>query len=164
VETVDFFTGQALKSNIGDFDWKRFFILVSNEFARLEKRNLVPGAPTDQAISVTELKRYYTQITALEGFQTAQGLPQAAVQSKPGQLYLLKLDLDRRRISHTVFPKEKIKEAQEKYLEAEGENKGNPAIQTVLVSVDSLNALSKAYPSYFLDIKNFVHVLKKIIS
>jgi ppGpp synthetase/RelA/SpoT-type nucleotidyltranferase len=165
VETVDFFTGQALKSNIGEFDWKRFFVLVSNEFARIEKRNLVPGAPTDKDAAKTELKNYSKQITALEGFQTAQKIPQAAnFKSKPGQLYLLKLDLDRRMISHTVFSREKIKEAQERYLADEGQNKGNPAIQSLLVSVDSLNALPKAYPSYFLDITNFVHVLKKIIN
>jgi ppGpp synthetase/RelA/SpoT-type nucleotidyltranferase len=165
VETVDFFTGQALKSNIGEFDWKRFFVLVSNEFARIEKRNLVPGAPVDKDAAKAELKLFSKQITALEGFQTAQRIPQAPnFKSKPGQLYLLKLDLDRRMISHTVFQKEQIKEAQEKYLADEGSNKSNPAIQSLLVSVDSLNALPKAYPSYFLDITNFVHVLKKIIS
>jgi ppGpp synthetase/RelA/SpoT-type nucleotidyltranferase len=32
VETVDFFTGQALKSNIGDAEWKRFFALAIRRF------------------------------------------------------------------------------------------------------------------------------------
>jgi hypothetical protein len=48
VETVDFFTGQILKSNIGQLPWKRFFALASNEFARLEGKPLVPWVPTDE--------------------------------------------------------------------------------------------------------------------
>jgi hypothetical protein len=37
-------------------------------------------------------------------------------------------------------------------------------MQTVLVSVDSMEALRKAYPSYYLDASEFVKVLNKIIA
>ena len=47
VEAVDYFTGQALKSNIGEESWKRFFALASCAFAGIEKRPLVPNTPTD---------------------------------------------------------------------------------------------------------------------
>jgi hypothetical protein len=43
-------------------------------------------------------------------------------------------------------------------------NKDKPEVQTVLVSVDSVEHLRKAYPNYFLDISEFVSVLKKILA
>jgi hypothetical protein len=41
--------------------------------------------------------------------------------------------------------------AQEDYLESEKANNDKPWIQTVLVSVDSIAALRRAYPKFYLD-------------
>src|SRR3989338_9308813 len=43
VETVDFFTSQAIKSNEGQVDWIAFFKLVSSAFAQFENCPIVPG-------------------------------------------------------------------------------------------------------------------------
>ncbi|HUJ08668.1 MAG TPA: RelA/SpoT domain-containing protein [Verrucomicrobiae bacterium] len=160
VETVDFFTGQALKSNIGEASWKRFFALVSNEFARLEKRPLVPGVPQTEAECKRELKSCSTQIGLLEGLTAATGF----VEHKEGQLFLLELDLQNKTVTTTGFPREKALEAQDKYLEVERANRGNPNKQAVLVSVDSLAALPKAYPNFYLDISEFITVLRKVLA
>ena len=48
VETVSTFTGQALKSNIGDAEWKRFFALMGSAIARREQRPVVPGTPENE--------------------------------------------------------------------------------------------------------------------
>jgi ppGpp synthetase/RelA/SpoT-type nucleotidyltranferase len=159
VETVGFFTGQALKSNIGEASWKRFFALVSNEFARLEKRPLVPGTPANQSEAKLELNSYSSQIDLLEGLKTATRV----VENKEGHYFLLELDLQARTVRTTVFQKDQMVEAQEKYLAVEKTNKDNDN-QAVLVSVDSLAALPKAYPNYYLDITEFVKVLKKILA
>jgi ppGpp synthetase/RelA/SpoT-type nucleotidyltranferase len=159
VETVGFFTGQALKSNIGEASWKRFFALVSNEFARLEKRPLVPETPRSPVVSKLELNSFSTQIDLLEGLKTATRI----VENKEGHYYLLELDLQARTVRTTVFQKNQMVEAQEKYLEVEKANK-DTSNQAVLVSVDSLAALPKAYPNYYLDITEFVKVLKKILA
>jgi len=158
VETVGFFTGQALKSNIGEESWKRFFALVSSEFARLEKRPLVPGTPEKQAESIAELNTFSAQVDLLEGLKTATRI----VENKEGHYFLLELDLEKRTVRTTVFQKNQMVEAQEKYLEVEKANKDTDN-QAVLVSVDSLAALPKAYPNYYLDITEFVKVLKKIL-
>lgn len=164
VETVDFFTGQALKSNIGELPWKRFFILVANEFARLEKRPLVPGAPANENESKAELRNYSNQIGSLEGFQAATRIVTArAGPFKEGQYFLLQLDLDSRSVQSTSFEKGQAVEAQKQYLDTEAANKDNPSKQTVLVSVDSVAQLPKAYPSFYLDISEFVKVLSRII-
>jgi ppGpp synthetase/RelA/SpoT-type nucleotidyltranferase len=165
VETVDFFTGQALKSNIGEISWKRFFALVSNEFARLEKRAGVPECPQFEQEAKRELKSYSSQIKLLEGLRAATGIVAAGItEGKEGHFFLLELDLTARTVRTTSFRKNKIAEAQEKYLEVEKANKDKPEIQAVLVSVDSLDALRKAYPSYYLDISEFVRVLNKMLA
>ncbi len=162
---MDFFTGKALKSNIGLLPWKRFFVLAANEFARLEKRPLIPGAPAREKESKLELKQHIGQINALEGFRgatsfvTTFGIPQ-----NEGRLFLLQLDLDKRTVSPKAFRQDQVGEAQKEYLAAEEANKDRPTMQTVLVSVDSLAALPKAYPSFYLDISEFVKVLNKILS
>ncbi|HTI99812.1 MAG TPA: RelA/SpoT domain-containing protein, partial [Dongiaceae bacterium] len=164
VETVDFFTGQALKSNIGEVSWKRFFALASNEFARLEKRPLVPDTPEDESESRKELKSYVTQIDLLEGLKMATNIVTTGMGGlkKDGYFFLLQLNLQNRTIQTTTFRQEEATLAQEKYLEAEKNNKDKP-MQTVLVSVDSLAALPKAYPSFYLDIGEFVRVLNRIL-
>jgi len=160
VETVDFFTGQALKSNIGEASWKRFFALASNEFARLEKRPLVPGTPKNQDISREELKSYSYQLKLLEGLKVAT----KTIEGREGQFFLLELDLTARTLRTTGFQIGQATEAQEKYLEVEKLNRDKPDKQNVLVSVDSLAALPKAYPNYYLDISDFVQVLNKILT
>jgi putative GTP pyrophosphokinase len=166
VETVDFFTGQALKSNIGDVSWKRFFVVVANEFARLEKRPLVPGASANEQESRAELRSYSAQITLLEGLSAATSIvaSKGAVEKVGGQLYLLELDLNSRTIQTKSFRKDQSAEAQERYLEVEKSSKDRPEKQNVLVSVDSLASLRKAYPSFYLDIGEFIKVLRRILS
>ena len=159
VETVGFFTGQALKSNIGEASWKRFFALVSSEFARLEKRPLVPGTPPNEQKSKGELSTFSAQIDLLDGLKTATRI----VEKKEGHYFLLELNLESKSVRTTVFQKEQMIEAQEKYLEVEKNNRETDN-QAVLVSVDSLAALPKAYPNYYLDITEFVRVLKKILA
>ena len=77
---------------------------------------------------------------------------------------MLQLDLTARTVRTTNFLKAQVAEAQEKYLEVEKANKDKPEMQTVLVSVDSIDALRKAYPSYYLDITEFVKVLNRILA
>src|SRR5438270_11039884 len=53
VETVSTFTGQALKSNIGDDAWKRFFALMGSSIARREGTSIIPNTPESR----NELRR-----------------------------------------------------------------------------------------------------------
>ncbi len=47
IEIVDLFTGQAIKSNEGEEEWKEFFRLVSSAFAKIEKQPEVSGTPIE---------------------------------------------------------------------------------------------------------------------
>jgi len=52
-------------------------------------------------------------------------------------------------------------EAQERYRLTEKETEGDSRIQAVLVSVESVNDLRKAYPNYYVDTKEFVKALQR---
>ena len=159
VETVDMFTTQALKSDIGTESWKRFFALAASAFASIEKRPLVPGTPDNIQDLKHELKKFSREVTLLEGFQKATEI----VEGKLGKIFLLQLDSEARTIKTTGFASERLLAAQEMCLEIEKTNKDYPERQVVLVSVQSLNALPKAYPNFFLDITEFVTLIKRTI-
>jgi hypothetical protein len=160
VETVDAFTDQALKSNIGKASWKRFFALVSSAFSIMEKSPTVPGTPTNIVKLKQELKEFTQEITLLEGFQKAT----ETIQDKKGQVFLLQLDTELRNLKLRGYEQDFLNFAQREYLDVEKINKDKPHIQTVLVSVDSFKALRKAYPNYFLDISEFVKLIKGFVA
>jgi ppGpp synthetase/RelA/SpoT-type nucleotidyltranferase len=160
VEAVDYFTGQALKSNLGEDSWKRFFALASSAFAQLENRPLVPGTPVNPDELKLELKRFSAEMALVEGLNFATEI----TQDTDGHFFLLELDLEHKTIRTTSFNKEKLLEAQDAYVEVEKRIKDNPKWQAVLVSVDSLSELRKAYPNFFLDISDFVSALEKILT
>ena len=160
VETVDAFTAQALKSNLGEDSWKRFFALVATAFAWMEKRPMVPGTSTDIAAVKKELHGYKSEMTILEGFKAATEM----LVGEEGQVFLLRLDTEKRNLNVKRFPQQAMSLAQEAYLAVEKENKGNSTVQAVLVSVDSLKALRKAYPNYFGDVTAFVNLIGSFLA
>lgn len=163
VETAGFFTGQALKSNFGEADWKRFFVLVGSEFARRENLPLVPGAPANAHDARLELSRLSKQISALEAFRAStKVVVERSSASKDTSLFLLHLKLEERRIQAIPFRKQDVARAQAEYERLEA-NSDPERTQTVLVSVDSVAALPKAYPSFYLDIEQFVRAFRQIL-
>lgn len=66
VETVGFFTQQALKSSQGGAEWLRFFALMSSEIAHRENTAIIPGTPGDRATLVKEIKRHAKSLGVIE--------------------------------------------------------------------------------------------------
>ena len=59
---------------------------------------------------------------------------------------------------------DELAEAEKQYAEAETHVKAHPGTDAVLVAVDSIAALRRAYPNYFADTKVFVGLLKQALS
>lgn len=55
VETVDTFTGQAIKANAGNAAWSRFFALMGAAIARREQGPTVPATPSSETDLLREL-------------------------------------------------------------------------------------------------------------
>jgi hypothetical protein len=164
VETVDTFTGQALKSSLGDKSWERFFALMGSAIAIREDRPLVPGTPTGLALGA-ELKSLADElnvINVMTGLGTA--IPRITADApEDAYAFLLVLDPEAKSISITPYGQQNLFEANEEYARIEKETQGGQA-QAVLVSVDSIATLQSAYPNYYLDTSAFVEVVKHAIA
>ncbi len=94
VETVSNFTGQALKSNIGQEPWKRFFVLMSNHIAAQENCPLVPNSVPDLNAQREELRGLARSLRVeevLEGWRTAVRTVPAHLPS--AKIFVIALDL-----------------------------------------------------------------------
>ena len=165
VETAQLFTGQALKAKVknANEDWLRFFALTSAAFARREKTAPVPGTPDNQDDLVRELKEIVERekiITCLLGWNdTIHHIEEQA--RGDAHAFLMVLDPTKKTLRVWSFTKDQLAEAQEQYKQWEKDTESDSRIQVVLVSVESVRALPKAYPNYYVDTKDFVNAVQR---
>jgi ppGpp synthetase/RelA/SpoT-type nucleotidyltranferase len=163
VETVDIATSQALKSNVGEEKWKRFFALMGSAIALRERRPLVPGTPTERSQLSDEI-RHLADSLNVEG--VLAGIGTALETSTQGEgddeAFLLVLDATGpiKQIAVTGYRRDEMARAQNDYSEIEKTLRGAIGSQAVLVSVDSLDSLATAYPNFFLDTQAFLKALR----
>ena len=166
VETVGTFIQQALKSSLGEQDWLRFFALMGTEIALRERTTAVPDTPTNAADLRKELREFAAMLD-VEGRLRAYGAALRAV-TQPGlsgaKYYLLSLDLSAHRITVMRYRAVDLETATRDYLNIEREIRGKAGADAVLVSVESLTALRRAYPNYFLDTSVFLNEVGRAIS
>lgn len=165
VETVGTFVGQALKSNVGDEEWKRFFSLMGSAIAMREQAPPVPGTPTDRRELTKELAKYAETLNVQNRLRAyGNALRAIKKRAEKAHYYLLELDPVNNALIVTGFKMAEMREAEEKYEKAELVVRDNPGRDAVLVSVDSVNALERAYPNYFADTRVFVQLLDQELS
>ncbi|HET9341382.1 MAG TPA: RelA/SpoT domain-containing protein [Candidatus Eremiobacteraceae bacterium] len=158
VEMVGLFTEQALKSSLGDSDWLRFFALMGAVTAKMEKGVPVPNTPTSLKDLTDELRAYEAKLSALtllRGYGTAVRLTVPAAKKTGHPFFLLTVDANTKNLTWQSFGKDQSTQAATAYLAAERKIEGKPGMQTVLVSVERIKTLQRAYPSYFLDTTAF---------
>jgi ppGpp synthetase/RelA/SpoT-type nucleotidyltranferase len=160
VETVGTFTRQALKSSQGEEDWLRFFALMGTAIAKRENSPPVPNTPSNAKELKAELREYAEKLDVAQRLQTFG----AALQTVEGldigketNYYLLELDPSAMKINVLGYKRQDIEKATKDYLEAE--KNLNATSDAVLVSVESMASLRRAYPNYFLDTNRFVEAV-----
>ena len=168
VETVDAFTQQALKSSRGRSDWERFFQLMGTEMAFSEGTPAVAGTPTNRQELRQELRSCANElqvIDSLVGFATALGVTQrASARARDADYFLLSLDNVAKRLSVTGYKRSALRQASQAYAKREKQIRDERGKDTVLVSVDSIRNLKRAYPNYFADTKIFVQALREALN
>lgn len=161
VETVGTFVAQALKSSVGDEAWLRFFSLMGTAIANRERGTRVPGTPENAAELRAELQQYAQELN-VEARLSAYGNALKTLrddQLQDAHYYLLVLDPKANQLTISGF--EELSSASERYIEAEKLVRERPGTDAVLVSVDSLAALERAYPNYFADTRVFLELLEQ---
>jgi hypothetical protein len=162
VETVGTFVQQALKSSQGEEDWLRFFALMSSEMAFREKTPTVPFTPTKRSDIRSELRILAARLDAVNRLD-AYGKALKAVEdlyARSSNYFVLELDALNSNLTVRSFRSNELEQATEAYQAVERAVGGKPGVDVVLVSVESLAALRKAYPNYFLDTTAFLKIVR----
>lgn len=169
VETVGTFIRQALKSSIGPERWLRFFQLMGTAIAIREKTPPVPGTPYETSELIDELHHQANNLNVAQTLMTFSNTLRTLVRPSAEELakayyYLLRLNARTGELNIKAFRKNESDNASDAYLEIEKEVKVTRGLDAVLVSVDSLSALERAYPNYFADTRVFVELMSQALS
>lgn len=162
VETVGTFTRHALKSSIGPDQWLRFFALMGSVIAVKEGTNRVRDTPADTRELISELRQIAHEldvINRLETYGAALTQFNSSI-TKDAHYFLIQLEPEAQRILITGFKAQDLELANERYLAVESRIDPDSSAAAVLVSVENVTFLQRAYPNYFLDTKTFVNVLR----
>jgi ppGpp synthetase/RelA/SpoT-type nucleotidyltranferase len=166
VETVDAFTSQALKSSRGRSDWERFFQLMGSEMAFQERTPVVENTPSDRKELLKELRHCAQELQVLDslaGFATALNVTHKASAEGKDAYFLLSLDNINRRLKYTGYKTTELERAAKAYSRQEERIRTGKGVDAVLVSVDYIRNLKRAYPNYFADTRLFSRVLREAI-
>lgn len=165
VETVGTFLNQSIKSSEGDAEWNEYFSLASCAFALLESSPVVKDY---DHLTRNEIYREFVRKSdllqvkkTLLAFSTAVEVIGGKEEHK-GNYHLLILNYDTRMIKIRSFGRRSLAEANAEYFEWEQKAAINKSLQVVLVSIESIDSLRLAYPSYFLDAREFISLIEKI--
>ncbi len=168
IETVDFFTRQAIKSNEGQKEWMDFFKLVSSAFALMEKTPPVPNTPTNKHelfAKIKEKEKELNVIRIMSGWTRAIKVFRDVDREHTGLKYfLLEMDIAGEKLNISGYTEDQAEIALANYAKAEKRNEGKKEFDVVLVGADASKDLEKAYPNYFADTKEFLVDLQKILN
>jgi ppGpp synthetase/RelA/SpoT-type nucleotidyltranferase len=164
VETSSLFLDSPLKSSEGPREWLEFFELAASCFAFLERRKPAPQHAEyfDEYIErrmLAEAARLKIR-EKLSAFTVAARAIQTPRAKK--HYYLVSLDTATRIIHLRAYEKNQLELASRDYLAEEEKVRSGSALQVVLVVADSVSALKKAYPNYFLDTHTFISLLERV--
>lgn len=159
VETVTTFTREPLKFGAGPDEWRRFFSLMGSALAFREGTTLVDGTPSDVKELADELRNLTNKLRVrvrLRGWTHA--MKQMRRRSIANAKWLL-LVLDAHANTINVTGYRTRKEASKEL--AGIENSARPEnLDAVLVWVNSVKDLRRAYPNYYADTGEFISALK----
>ena len=183
LEIVDLFTGQALKSNEGEEDWKHFFSSVSEQFALMDEIHLYQDLPRNRKFfSYRQKLRQHrsthfesknrTQILAkklkvlkkLDAFSNSLKIIDKKLtdQSQSGYV-LLRIEIPKTTLHSFIFSSQDAIKAEKMYKDFEKEFSNEEDTVVALVSTTSVGDIKDAYPNYFADSTEFIHHLNFIL-
>jgi len=179
LEIVDLFTGQALKSNQGEQNWKEFFSNVSRQFALMEEIHLFDTLSSDEKFrkyndlvlrsdfeiksscdKVQKVERILNVATHLEAYSNTLKIVDGRISENAIDGYaLIVVDVESATVTTSLFNKNENEEAEKRYALEEKQATGNKNLVVALVSTTAVGGIKEAYPNYFADSKDFVEHL-----
>ena len=167
VEIVGFFRKELLKSSEGDPVWKHFFKLMANEIVLRERSSPIPGipAPRNRDDLREQLRRCTAKLDAMTYLHAfGQGIQDVQeVDTEGAHFFLLELDVQNRRLKVTGYQLRAKARASIDYAQVERTLLGPGEHDAVLVSVESVADLKRAYTNYYLDMRMFIETVEQAL-
>ena len=130
--------------------------------ARRERRATVPGTPTTRGALREEIIRYEKSLEVIVHLKSWRFSLQSYPDLRNAYYFLVQTFPIEGRVTVTGFTKERLADANTLYLEAEERAlAGKELSDSVLVSVDNLRSLRRAYPNYFSDTDLFIAAIDR---
>jgi len=167
VETVGTFIRQALKSSQGEREWLRFFALMGTAMAIREETPPVPNTPTSRTELVRQLRQHARSLQVeakLRAYGNALQTLEKPSELKNSHYFLLALNPAAGTVTVTGYKFREVEKASNEYLATERAISQITGAEAVLVSVESLAQLRRAYPNYFLDTTLFIIALREALA
>lgn len=164
VETMGTFINYSLKSSEGPEEILDFFKIVSSAFAYLENTTLIfQYAYLNKNKTFEKVMTEYYRLTISEKLRAfTVAADHIKKRNFKDEYYLIVLDIAISRVRVTPFAKDQFEKANTAYTDVEKKLKKGNKIQAVLVSIDNIDSLQKAYPNYFLDTREFIAAIELI--
>lgn len=163
VEMIGIYTKSNLKSNQGNKNVLRFFVLVSSVFAKMEDMPICPNTNDDYDILISEIKQIDKKLNLVSRLSALSvAIKHTDDKLKTKGYYILQLNYKKKLLRVNKFPTNQVEIATNVYNKIESLN--NPNIDVVLVSATSFESLKAAYPNYFTDISQFVEIMRRILA
>ena len=165
VETAGVFLNQALKSSMGNARWLEFFTYASSSFALMEDCQVLDAHKELSKFEILQRTiAIAKELDVVEKLTVYNSIVEELhhTQDEKTHYYLLELNTQNKNVTVSGYPREELPKATHDYLEREKAAKDNDSVQVVLVAAQSVSALKKAYPNYFLDTGKFVARIRRI--
>jgi hypothetical protein len=165
VETMGTILGQALKTRRGEKDWLDFFTLISDAFSIKEGTTRIPRFQhLEKESLIEEIRRLDNTINASSKMSQLSVAIQYLDKRKANSYHLLVLNSIEQFTMIKSYDRDQYEYAVSDYQLYEKKAVEGEPIEPVLVSAGKLDSVRKAYPSFFLDISEFLFILQKILA
>ena len=168
VETASLIMDEGFKASQGDQEWLKMFSLVASVMALIEEKPTVENTDSDyeslrsnindiireKNIILKTMEQFTNSIEALKNKNVHEKLSEFVSNSS---YIVLWFDKNQKTSDYKEFSRKKYDRALNLYKEKEAQSDN---LDVVLISIDKLSSLERAYPNYFGDTKNFVNLLK----
>lgn len=164
VETVGTILRQDLKSGHGDKKWLEFFRCMSSIIATIEH---TPVVASHSKLHSQELFKMATKlIDQLDVFNKLAGWLAGMRYITEGSGYyyhILMVNIDEKSTRVIGFEKSELAKANKELAKLEDFDATKKRLEPVLVAAGDMKKLQRAYPNYFLDIKDFLQLAQQVV-
>lgn len=159
----------SFKTGEGREEWKTFFKLLSSRFAIKEgtsvlKEHEIYSSSHLNSLLISMIRKLniIEQLNVYTSIYTSNWREKRA-KGRSGKYVLLMLDSKSNYTSVEIYPENKLNEVLAKYSSIEKIHHGHNDVNVVLVNLDNINNLERAYPNYFMDTRMLSNFLSKIV-